>query len=202
MNAVPIRPREPRKVEPPPVAGRVPPHDLDAEAAVLSACLLKRDVLDEVVPLLKAEDFYSRANELIFEACVALATVGKPIDIVAVAAWLRDREQLAEVGGSAYLANIVDATPAVAHVVDHAKIVATKRQIRLVIAECQRISAEGYGDIGAAEEWLADAEGTFTWLDTGESFALTGMTAEDAGSWVQDGDGAPVKFHGNPAQPG
>ena len=118
MNAVPIRPREPRKVEPPPVAGRVPPHDLDAEAAVLSACLLKRDVLDEVVPLLKAEDFYSRANELVFEACVALATVGKPIDIVAVAAWLRDREQLAEVGGSAYLANIVDATPAVAHVVD------------------------------------------------------------------------------------
>ena len=160
MNAAAARQREPRKAEPPIVAGRVPPHDLDAEAAVLSACLLKRDVLDEVVPLLKAEDFYSRANELIFEACVALATVGKPIDIVAVAAWLRDREQLAEVGGSAYLANIVDATPAVAHVVDHAKIVATKRQIRLVIAECQRISAEGYGDIGAAEEWLADAEGT------------------------------------------
>jgi hypothetical protein len=49
---------------------------------------------------------------------------------------------------------------------------------------------------------LQDAEGTFTWLDTGESWALTGMTASEGGTWVQDGDGAPVKFHGNPANPG
>jgi hypothetical protein len=48
---------------------------------------------------------------------------------------------------------------------------------------------------------LADAEGTFQWLDTGESWALTGMTQSGAGEWQADGEGMPVKFHGNPAQP-
>lgn len=48
---------------------------------------------------------------------------------------------------------------------------------------------------------LQDAEGSFTWLDTGDSYALTGMTANDQGSWVEDGDGCPCKFHGNEAQP-
>ena len=49
---------------------------------------------------------------------------------------------------------------------------------------------------------LQDAEGTYTWPDTGESWALTGMTATDGGSFQQDGDGSPMKFHGNEAQPG
>ena len=64
-----------RPPEPPIIAGRVPPHDLDAEAAVLSAILLKRDALDQVAEILKPEHFYSEANGRIYEAAVELVSI-------------------------------------------------------------------------------------------------------------------------------
>ncbi|MBW2523882.1 MAG: replicative DNA helicase [Deltaproteobacteria bacterium] len=144
--------------EPPVVAGRVPPHDLDAEAAVLSAVLLDRDALDRVIEMLRSEHFYSEANGHIFEACTTLASEGTPIDIVSVASWLRDRERIQQVGGAAYLGQLVDATPAVAHVVAHARVVREKWRLRRLIALCQRYAAEGYGDVGNAQEFIDTAE--------------------------------------------
>src|SRR4051812_30199917 len=79
-----------KRLEPAMVAGRVPPHDLDAEAAVLSAILLSREALDRVLEVLKPEHFYSDANGRIYEGAQQLALAGTPIDIVTVANWLRD----------------------------------------------------------------------------------------------------------------
>jgi replicative DNA helicase len=143
---------------PPPVQGRVPPHDLDAEAAVLSAILLERDALDKVLEVLKAEHFYSEANRRIYESAVELSIKGTPIDIVSVAGALRDRERLAQVGGSAYLAQLVDSVPSVAHVDTYARRVKEKWRIRQLIVTCQRIAAEGYGDIGEVQEFIDGAE--------------------------------------------
>lgn len=154
------RSRGPQKVEPPIIAGRVPPHDLEAEAAVLSAVLLDRDALDRVLEILKPEHFYSDANGRIYEAAQTLALAGTPIDIVNVASWLRDRERIAQVGGAAYLTQLADATPAVAHVGAHARIVYEKWRVRQLIASCQRISAEGYGDVGVVQEFIDSAEQT------------------------------------------
>jgi replicative DNA helicase len=152
------RGRAPAKVEPPIVAGRVPPNDLGAEAAVLSAVLLERDALDKVLEILAPEHFYSDANGTIFRAAQQLALAGTPIDVTTVASWLRDREQLAKVGGAAYLAQIADATPAVAHVAAHARTVREKSRVRQLIAACQRIAAEGYGDVGTVQEFIDKAE--------------------------------------------
>lgn len=158
MKQFPPRSQQRGPREPPVIAGRVPPHDLDAEAAVLSAILLKQDALDQVAEILKAEHFYSEANGRIYEAAVELARQGAPIDLVQVASWLRDREKLAQIGGTAYLAQIVDATPAVAHVAAHARTVREKWRLRRLIAECQRVSAEGYGDVGEVQEFIDGAE--------------------------------------------
>jgi replicative DNA helicase len=152
------RGQRPQRIEPAIIAGRVPPHDLDAEAAVLSAILLTRDALDRVLEILKAEHFYSEANSRIYEAAQELAVAGMPIDIVSVASWLRDRERLAQVGGAAYLAQLADATPAVAHVAAHAGVVYEKWRVRQLIATCQRVAAEGYGDIGVVQEYIDGAE--------------------------------------------
>lgn len=149
---------EPPEREPPVVAGRVPPHDLDAEAAVLAAMLLDRDALDRVVEMLQPEHFYSDANGRIFEACIALAGEGTPIDVVSVASWLRDRERIQQVGGASYLGQLVDATPAVAHVAAHARVVREKWRLRRLIATCQRYAAEGYGDVGHAQQFIDSAE--------------------------------------------
>lgn len=144
--------------EPPVVAGRVPPHDLDAEAATLSACMLDRDALDSVLELLEPEHFYSEANARIYEGARALSLQGSPVDVVSVASWLRSRELIQKVGGTAYLGRIVDATPAVANVVHHARVVKEKWRLRRVIASCQKFAAEGYGDVGQVQEFIDSAE--------------------------------------------
>ncbi len=147
-----------QRMEPASIAGRVPPHDLDAEAAVLSAILLNREALDRVLELLKPEHFYSDANGKIFEAAMALAVAGTPIDIVSVASYLRDRESIAQIGGASYLAQLSDATPAVAHVAAHAAVVYEKWRVRQLIATCQRVAAEGYGDVGVVQEFIDSCE--------------------------------------------
>lgn len=138
------------------IDGSVPPHDLDAEAAVLSALLLSADVVQLIVAgSLAPEHFYSDANGRIFDAVVELARAQMPVDIVSVASYLRDRGRLPHVGGPAYLAQLADATPAVAHVEAHAAIVIDKWRMRSVIATCQRIAATGYSDVGPdVEAWM------------------------------------------------
>lgn len=150
--------RFPKRLEPAIVAGRVPPHDLDAEAAVLSAIMLSRDALDRVLEILKPDHFYSEANGRIYMAAQELASQGTPIDITTVASWLRDREWLAQIGGPSYLAQIADATPAVGHVAAHANVVYEKWRVRQLIATCQRVAAEGYGDIGPTQDFIDGAE--------------------------------------------
>jgi replicative DNA helicase len=145
--------------EPPPVAGRVPPHDLGAEQAVLSAVLLRPGALDDVLTVLRPEHFYAEAHKLMFEACVALAQAGQPVDAVQVAGWLRDRQRIQQVGGAPYIGQVVDASPAVAHLEAHARVVRDKWRVRRLIATCQRFAAEGYGDYGEAQHFLDEAEG-------------------------------------------
>lgn len=152
--------QRPTSVELKPSKGRVPPNDLDAEAAVLAAALLEREALDRVLELLKPEHFYSDANRRIFDACVQLVTVGTPVDIQTVASWLRSREWINQIGGPSYLVQLVDATPSVANVAAHAKVVHEKWRLRQAIGACQRIAAEGYGDVGDVQEFLAAAEHT------------------------------------------
>lgn len=150
------RDREETKLRP--VAGRVPPHDLEAEAAVLSAILLDRGALDQVLEILQPKHFYSDANGRIYEGAQELALAGVPIDIVSVASWLRDRERLQQIGGVAYLASLADATPAVSHVAAHARVVYEKWRLRQLIATCQRVAAEGYGDVGEVQSFIDGAE--------------------------------------------
>lgn len=143
---------------PPPVKlrainGRLPPHALDAEAAVLSACILKPENIDEVAAILRRpDDWYSEANGLIWPVVYELHLAGRPVDLVTIAGVLRDRGQLSRVGGSAYLAQIVDETPNVSHVAQHAEIVAERAVRRRFIAESQRIYAQGYDEV--SPDWL------------------------------------------------
>lgn len=140
-----------------PKDGRVPPHDLDAEAAVLSAVILQPAALAAVRTVLAPQQFYAEANRRIFTAVSELADTGRSVDLVTLAAWLRDRERLASVGGLPYLAQLADGTPHVGNVLEHAALVATAARRRQLIATCQTIAAEGYGDVGPIEEFFAQA---------------------------------------------
>jgi replicative DNA helicase len=137
---------------------RVPPHDLEAEAAVLSAVMVDPLALDRVCEFLKAEHFYSEAHRRIFEACIELAAEGKPVDLVQVATWLRDRERLAQVGGVAYMTEVLNAAPAVAHVAAYGRTIHEKWRVRSLILACQRVTAQGYSGYGDPQQFIDSAE--------------------------------------------
>lgn len=136
----------------------VPPHSLEAEGAVLAAVLLDPAALDEIRDAVSPGDFYADANRRILEAVLDLDAEGSPVDAVTVAARLKDRDRLAQVGGMPYLAQLADCTPATANVASHARVVRDKARVRAMIATCQRFAAEGYGDTGDPDEWLQSAE--------------------------------------------
>jgi len=138
--------------------GRVPPHDLDAEAAVLSAILLQPESFDEVAEILKPEHFYSDANRRVYEAIFELQRMQRAVDVVSVASFLRDKNRLQQIGGTAYLAQLTDATPFVANIETHARLIREKWRLRQVIAVCQTVAAEGYGDCGETQPFIDKAE--------------------------------------------
>lgn len=90
---------------------RLPPHDLEAEAAVLAAVMVDPSTLPRVTRIVKAAHFYSDAHRRIFTACTELAAAGRAVDVVAVATWLRDREHLEDVGGVGHLLELVQGAP-------------------------------------------------------------------------------------------
>jgi replicative DNA helicase len=137
---------------------RVPPHDLDAEGAILSAVMLNVDDLPTVAKILAPEHFYSEAHRRIYEACVELTSKGRPVDVVLVASWLRDHDRLAQVGGMAYLTEILSSAPISWNVAAYAKVVYEKWRVRQLILACQRIVAEGYAAYGEAQAFLDKAE--------------------------------------------
>lgn len=154
-----VRHHEQKRDEPlRPSEGRVPPQDLDAEAAVLSSILLRQEVFDEVQDIIQPEHFYSDANRRIYEAILDLSRADKVIDLVNVASWLRSRERLEQVGGTVYLAELTDATPAVANVQSYATTVRERARLRQLISVCQKYAAEGYGDCGEVQEFVDNAE--------------------------------------------
>lgn len=145
-----------------PVPVAPPRCDLRAEAAVLSAMLLSEDAALECVELLSPPDFFADANRRIFDAAREVLAEGAHLDVVAVLAKLRLSGRLEQVGGSPYLASIADATPAVAHVADHARIIRDLARLRRA------------GDLFSAlasEAKNADIEDVSAWLESCESRA-------------------------------
>lgn len=134
-------------------AARVPPQDLDAEAAVLSAILTEPAALDEVREIMTPADCYADANRRIFETAIALADSGQPVDAVTVAAALRTTGKLEQIGGTPYLGQLAGSTPSVANLEAYARIVTQCRRRRDMISLCRETVAEAFGDVGDFEDW-------------------------------------------------
>lgn len=118
---------------------QAPPHDLDAESAVLSAVLLAATAYDEIVDVLRAEYFYSDANRSVFEAVQMLRESGKPVDTVTVARSLHEQGRLAQVGGTPYLAMLIGDIPHYENIVEYAKIIRERWRLRQAIAQAQTL---------------------------------------------------------------
>ena len=90
---------------------RVPPHNLDAESAVLGALLLSKDALDVVVQSLRPADFYRQANRILFEVILTMSTEGQEVDVLTLSHYLTKAGKLDQVGGMAALAQLTESVP-------------------------------------------------------------------------------------------
>ncbi|MDQ6772130.1 MAG: hypothetical protein M3024_03950 [Candidatus Dormibacteraeota bacterium] len=123
----------------------VPPHDLQAEAAVLGSFLLQPRMLDEIALILQPEDFYRSTHAETYRAGLALSSRAEPIDNVTLAAELEARGVLERVGGRSQLALLMDTTPTAANAAYYARLVkaaAGRRSLLQLGKELCRLSQE------------------------------------------------------------
>ncbi|MBF0412456.1 MAG: replicative DNA helicase [Desulfamplus sp.] len=116
-----------------PLLDKIPPNDIYAEESLLSAILIDNDTILEVLEILKPEDFYKKAHERIFKAVIDLFSKDHPADLVTVATRLKEKDELDEIGGAAFLSSIADAAPVAVNAVHYAKIIKGKSTLRALI---------------------------------------------------------------------
>ncbi|MCL1838206.1 MAG: replicative DNA helicase [Propionibacteriaceae bacterium] len=138
--------------------GRLPPQDLSAEQSVLGAMLTSKDVIGEVVEVLRGADFYRPAHEFVFDAIVDLYGRGEPADAITVADELTKRGVLGKVGGHIYLHDLFASVAIAGNAFYYANIVREKALLRRLIEASIKISQLSYAAHGDVDEIVNEAQ--------------------------------------------
>ncbi|MBP1949437.1 replicative DNA helicase [Virgibacillus litoralis] len=137
---------------------RTPPHNIEAEQAVIGAVFLEPDALSAASELLMPDDFYRASHQRIFEAMLKLLDRGEPIDLVTVTTSLSNEKKLDEVGGVAYLSDLAGSVPTAANILYYSKIVEEKALLRRLIRTATDIVSSGFATEDEVEDVLNEAE--------------------------------------------
>ena len=137
---------------------RVPPHDLNAERAVLGSMLIEPTAVGKAIEILKPDDFYRSAHRQIFSAMISLFTRAEPVDALTVGTELSRQGVLEEVGGNFYLTELAKHVPSAANVEYHARIVLEKALFRRLIEISTNIISEAFEASEKATEIIDRAE--------------------------------------------
>ncbi|EDP57939.1 replicative DNA helicase [Vibrio sp. AND4] len=135
---------------------KAPPHSLEAEQSVIGGLLLDNERWDTVSERVVSRDFYSRPHRLIFEGVKTILEDSKPLDLITLSEYLERHEQLEDVGGFAYLADLAKNTPSAANINAYADIVAERAIVRGLIGVANEIADAGYDPQGRSSEDLID----------------------------------------------
>ncbi|HZZ81677.1 MAG TPA: replicative DNA helicase [Gemmataceae bacterium] len=148
---------------------RLPPHNRDAERALLGSMLRDNQIIPEVVNLVRGDHFYVFAHQKIFEAMAKLnVEQGKPADLITIFEHLsgervdpknpQSPRLIDEVGSETYLADLFDAAPSAAHYAQYADIIRQKAIVLNLIHACSELQADAYDQTQAPTELLDSAE--------------------------------------------
>ncbi|GAA3250972.1 replicative DNA helicase [Nonomuraea helvata] len=135
---------------------RTPPHNIDAEQSVLGGMLLSKDAIADVVEILRSDDFYRPAHQMVYDVITDLYGRGEPADAVTVFDELQKRGEMARVGGAAYLHTLTAVVPTAANAGYYAKIVREQAILRRLIEAGTRIVSYGYGGQNEEVDDLVD----------------------------------------------
>ena len=137
---------------------RVPPHDLDAERAVIGAMLVSEAAVSVVGESLAAEDFYSETHRVLYGAMMRLYSRGEPIDQLTLSDELRSVGEFDRIGGRQYVFRLVESVPTAANAARYAEIVRGKALLRAVIDAGSRIQQEAFAEPEDVTQALDAAE--------------------------------------------
>jgi replicative DNA helicase len=136
----------------------VPPHDLDAERAVIGAMLVSETAVSVIGEMLVAEDFYSETHRVLYGAMMRLYSRGDPIDQLTLTNELRNIGEFDRIGGRQYVFRIVESVPTAANAARYAEIVRGKALLRAVIDAGSRIQQEAFTEPEDVTQALDAAE--------------------------------------------
>lgn len=137
---------------------RVQPNDTIAEQAVLGSMLVDKDAVISAVEVLKADDFYREDNKEIYAAMFELYSLGKHIDMITVQDQLTLRGTIEKVGGTEYIAMLIDNVPTTSNIESYVKIVEEKSIIRQLIKAANNILKLGYAQTEEVDALIEKAE--------------------------------------------
>ena len=138
--------------------GKIPPHDIEAEQAILGSMLIDKDAVINAIEVLKEEDFYREDNKTIYSAMLSLYARSEPIDIITVKSELTQIGKFETVGGLEYLASLPDKVPVVSNIENYIQIVEEKSILRKLIKASNEISQMGYEQTEETERIMDVAE--------------------------------------------
>lgn len=137
---------------------KLPPHDIEAESAVIASCLIDGTAVLEALEKLKVEHFYREDHRLIFDAIISLASESKPVDVVLVADEMKSKNTLSKTGGIEYMANIIDLLPTSANVTQYISIVKEKYELRTIIEASNQMQKLAYDESEESTQILASVQ--------------------------------------------
>jgi replicative DNA helicase len=166
-----------------PSVQRVPPHNLDAERAILGAILLDREAVGLARERIVADDFYRREHRLIFDAMCRMYEDDQAIDAITVSELLSREDHLDAAGGTDYLNALAATVATAANVVFHASIVREKSLLRRLIHTSGEIATEAFEGAEDAASVLDRAQAmiySLTELERPGDFAPVGKLVSEA----------------------
>lgn len=137
---------------------RIPPHDQEAEQAVLGAVLIDKDAMVQVSQLIIGENFYEDRHRLIYDAMLALYEERKPIDLLTLTSVLKKNKTYERIGGSSYLSSLTNIVPTAANSEYYAQIIREKYVRRSLIQISTEVTDGAFAEDKEAQEILNSAE--------------------------------------------
>lgn len=132
------------------------PHSRDSEEATIGSVLINPEIYYDCAAVVKPDDFYIHRNKWIWEAFCSLVEQHTPIDLLTVSDELDRRGRLAEIGGPAYLTELINHVPSSLNAEAYAQIVAGYSVRRKMLNAANNIAALVYNDIVPLEDAISE----------------------------------------------
>ena len=133
---------------------KIPPHNIEAEKALLGSIMIRPDVMHDVMDVINAQTFYSNQNRAIWTVIAELHLKTAPIDLLSVSARLKEHGTLEDSGGMAYLSEIINSVHSSVNASHYAEIVEKKYVMRELLRVAEQITGFGYDEESDLHELL------------------------------------------------